>query len=244
MRGDSMKLKSKLIIGSSAALVFGPVITNLLNDKKDDIKPSSKIPFNLNLDLSDVTPSSHVDPNASIIGEVQIGRNVFVGPFASIRGDEGNKIHIGDGSNVQDGAVLHGLINLSPGSNIAENTIFDSNKAFSIYIAQRVTLAQQCQVHGPCRIDSDVFVGMQSLVFRSYIGEGTVLEPGCKVIDVVIPKNRYVPAGQVVATQASADALPEITPGYKYYNFNQKVVDASIDLTKGYANKSNIIRAH
>jgi len=42
------------------------------------------------------------------IGDVRIGANVLLGPGTSIRADEGHPFHIGEGTNVQDGVVIHG----------------------------------------------------------------------------------------------------------------------------------------
>ncbi len=53
-----------------------------------------------------VHPSSFVHPQASIIGNVLIGRNVYVGPGAAIRGDWG-EVRIDDGCNVQENCVIH-----------------------------------------------------------------------------------------------------------------------------------------
>ena len=47
-----------------------------------------------------------IAPNATIIGDVTLGDDVSVWPSAVIRGDV-NPIVIGQGSNVQDGAVIH-----------------------------------------------------------------------------------------------------------------------------------------
>jgi len=44
-----------------------------------------------------------------VIGAVSIGKNVMVSPMASVRGDEGMPIYIGEDSNVQDGVVIHAL---------------------------------------------------------------------------------------------------------------------------------------
>jgi carbonic anhydrase/acetyltransferase-like protein (isoleucine patch superfamily) len=229
-----MKIKNKLIIGSSLALVAGKVLNKLLYPQKNHISPNTRTTFNIGIDSPTVNPTAFVHPMASIIGQVHIGKEVFVAPFASIRGDEGLRIDIGDHCNVQDGVVLHGIKNFEYGSNIVQNCVFAENDTFSIYIGERVSLAHQCQVHGPCRIDSNVFIGMQCLVFDSYVQEGVILEPGSKVIGVTISKNRYVSAGQVITNQEEADRLPEITPGYRYYDFNRKMIGVNKELTKGY----------
>lgn len=48
----------------------------------------------------------YIDPTAIIIGDVEIGDGASIWPLAVLRGDEG-RIVIGEGSNVQDHAVIH-----------------------------------------------------------------------------------------------------------------------------------------
>lgn len=54
-----------------------------------------------------VAEGTFIHPTATLIGDVIVGNRVYVGPQAVLRGDMG-RIVIGDGANVQDGAVLHG----------------------------------------------------------------------------------------------------------------------------------------
>jgi phenylacetic acid degradation protein len=53
-----------------------------------------------------VDPSSFVHPMATVTGNVIIGKNVYVGPGAAIRGDFGGII-IEDGCNVQENCTIH-----------------------------------------------------------------------------------------------------------------------------------------
>jgi len=53
-----------------------------------------------------VHESSYVHPQAVVTGNVIIGKNVYVGPGAAIRGDWG-KIIIEDGCNVQENCTIH-----------------------------------------------------------------------------------------------------------------------------------------
>jgi carbonic anhydrase/acetyltransferase-like protein (isoleucine patch superfamily) len=53
-----------------------------------------------------MTQKNYIDPTAIIIGDVELGDGVSIWPYAVLRGDEGS-IVIGDGSNVQDHAVIH-----------------------------------------------------------------------------------------------------------------------------------------
>jgi len=60
-----------------------------------------------------VHPSSFVHPQAAVTGNVVIGKGVYVGPGAAIRGDWG-RIVIEDGCNVQESCTIH----LFPGATV------------------------------------------------------------------------------------------------------------------------------
>jgi phenylacetic acid degradation protein/carnitine operon protein CaiE len=53
-----------------------------------------------------IHPSSFIHPQAAVTGNVIIGKNVYVGPGAAIRGDWGGII-IEDGCNVQENCTIH-----------------------------------------------------------------------------------------------------------------------------------------
>lgn len=53
-----------------------------------------------------VHPSSFVHPQATVTGNVIIGKNVYIGPGAALRGDWG-AIIIEDGCNVQENCTIH-----------------------------------------------------------------------------------------------------------------------------------------
>ena len=53
-----------------------------------------------------VEPSAFVHPTAVVIGDVVIGKNCYVGPNVSLRGDLG-QIFMKNGSNMQDGCIAH-----------------------------------------------------------------------------------------------------------------------------------------
>lgn len=173
----------------------------------------------------DISKKSTIQPNASVIGAVILSDGVLVSPFASIRGDEGTPIFIGKNSNVQDGVVIHGL---------EHQLISEKGLGYSVYIGENVSLAHQAQVHGPAKVGNNSFVGMQSFVFKSEVGENVVIEPCAKVIGVKIPSGRYVPAGEIIKTQEQADKLPVITPDYKFKNLNNDVVKVNTQLNDGY----------
>lgn len=186
-----------------------------------------------------IDESAYVHPLSAVIGNVIVGKRVMVSPFASIRGDEGQPIFVGDDANVQDGVVLHALETEHNGHAIEKNLVEALGKKYAVYVGKSVSLAHQVQIHGPAYVGDNSFVGMQSLVFRAKVGSGCVVEPGCIVMGVTVPDGRYVPAGTVLKKQDDADKLPVITDDYPLKDLNAGVVHVNTSLAEGY-NKINL----
>ena len=228
-----MKRFGKVVFAVSLAanLFFvGIILTgftgpNVLTSFNDDVNEPVK------------AKSAFIHQLASVIGDVKLGERVYVAPVASIRGDEGQPIYIGNETNVQDGVVIHGLETMEDGKEVAKNQVDVGGKKYSVYIGDRVSMAHQSQVHGPALVGNDVFVGMQALVFKATVGDGVVLEPGAKVVGVKIASGRYVPAGTVITKQADADALPTITDAYPFKDLNKAVVHVNTQFADGYNGK-------
>lgn len=194
-----------------------PIKNNVYTNPVTSFVKSSYIP--------NISSKASINPQACIIGGVVIDDNVNVAPFASIRGDEGTPIYIGKNSNVQEGVVIHGL---------KDKYVDHNGYKASVYIGDNVSLAHQSQVHGPAKIGNNVFVGMQSFIFKSMIEDNVVIEPGAKVIGVTIKSNRYVPSGSVVKTQEDADKLPIIDKNYSFKDLNSEVIEVNKELAEGY----------
>ena len=189
--------------------------------------------------LPEIDSSACIHPVAAVIGHVFIGKRVMVAPFASVRGDEGRPIFVGDESNVQDGVILHALETEHNGHPIEENQVEAEGKKYSVYVGKRVSLAHQVQIHGPAYVGDDTFVGMKTLVFRAKVGNNCVIEPGCIVMGVTVADGRYVPAGTVLKTQKDAHNLPMVTDDYPLKTLNKGVVHVNTSLADGY-NKINL----
>ena len=114
-----------------------------------------------------------VDDAAVVIGEVSLGDYVSIWPAAVLRGDV-NHIHIGDYSNVQDGAVVH-CTHKSEANPAGWPTV----------IGQRVTVGHQACLHG-CTIGDRVLIGIGATVL-----DGAVIED-----NVVIAAGTLVPPGK------------------------------------------------
>jgi carbonic anhydrase len=181
-----------------------------------------------------IDSTTYVHPLASVIGNVILGKNIMVSPTASIRGDEGQPLFIGDDSNVQDGVVIHALETELGGKTVEKNLYEVNGGKYAVYVGIRVSLAHQVQIHGPAVVMDNTFVGMKSLVFRSFVGKQCVIEPGVILMGVTVPDGRYVPAGSVIRTQEQADQLPVITDDYPLKIMNKGVVHVNTSLAKGY----------
>jgi len=175
-----------------------------------------------------------VHPLAAVIGNVILGKNIMVSPTACVRGDEGQPLHVGDDSNVQDGVVIHALETELNGKPVEKNQMEVDGKKYAVYVGKRVSLAHQVQIHGPAVVMDDTFVGMKALIFKSIVGKNCVVEPGVILMGVKIADGHYVPAGSIVKTQVDADALPVITADYPMKEMNKGVLHVNKALAKGY----------
>lgn len=228
-----MSKKNRLLLGIS--LFFNVVIASFL--LMGFVGPNVLTSFNPDINKPVVAKSAFIHQIGSVTGDVTLGERVYVAPSASVRGDEGQGLYVGDESNIQDGVVMHGLETFDDGRPVEKNQVEYNGKKYSVYIGSRVSLAHQSQVHGPALVDDDSFIGMQALVFKSTIGKGVVVEPGAKIVGVKVPAGRYVPTGMILTKQADADNLPEIAESYPFREINKAVVHVNTQLADGYNGK-------
>jgi carbonic anhydrase/acetyltransferase-like protein (isoleucine patch superfamily) len=112
--------------------------------------------------------------NATIIGDVTIGKQVGIWFGAVIRADK-DRIVIGDRSNIQDNCVVH------------------TSKGHPVILGTDVSVGHGAILHG-CTIGNRVLVGMGSIVLNGVtIGDGTVIGAGA-----VITEGKLIPPGSVV----------------------------------------------
>lgn len=185
-----------------------------------------------------IDSSTYVHPQAAVIGNVILGKNILVSPMASVRGDEGQPLYVGDDSNVQDGVIIHALETEHEGKPVEGNLYEVDGKKYAVYVGDRVSLAHQVQIHGPAVVMDDTFVGMKVLVFKSFVGKNCVIEPGVILMGVTVADRRCVPAGSVINTQEQADNLPEVTDDYPLKDLNKGVVRVNTSLAKAYLKRA------
>ncbi len=198
------------------------------------VGPNVNTAFVTHISHPRVHPLAYVHSQASLVGAVQIGAKTFIAPQASVRGDEGQDIHIGDSSGVLDGAVVHGPPTEQNGIFLERNQVRVEGQRYSVYLGDRVTLAPQSQVTGPAIVGDDTYIGAQVLVEHSMVGKRCVLEPRSAVLGVQIPDGHFVPAGVIVRNQTQADILPIITGDYPLRDVNSQAVEVNSALAEGY----------
>lgn len=131
-----------------------------------------------------------VADNASVIGSVILENNVSVWFNAVLRGDN-EPIHIGENSNIQDGAVLH----TDPGSPLT--------------ISANVTVGHQAMLHG-CTIGAGCLIGIKAVLLNhSVIGKNCLIGANTLITEgKIIPDNSLVVGipGRVVRTLSDEES--------------------------------------
>jgi acetyltransferase-like isoleucine patch superfamily enzyme len=121
-----------------------------------------------------VHPSAFVHPQAAVTGNVIIGKDVYIGPGAAIRGDWG-QIIIHDGCNVQENCTIH----MFPG--------------VTVTLMEAAHIGHGAIIHGGT-IGKNVLVGMNAVVMDNVvIGDNCIVGALCFVpADMVIPERKVV----------------------------------------------------
>ncbi|OIQ22609.1 MAG: gamma carbonic anhydrase family protein [Flavobacterium sp. MedPE-SWcel] len=117
-----------------------------------------------------------VAENATVVGDVVLGKECSVWFNAVLRGDV-NSIHVGDKVNIQDGAVIHCTYKKHP-------TVIGNN----------VSIGHNAIVHG-CEVKDNVLIGMGAIVMDNCVIESnSIIAAGA-----VITQNTIVESGTIYA---------------------------------------------
>ena len=166
-------------------------------------------------DYPKIDKTAYIDPTAVIIGQVNIGKNVFVGPGAVIRADEiESSISISDGSNIQDRVIIHALGNSS------------------VIIGRNTSLSHGCIVHGPCKIGNGCFIGFGSVIFKANIKDNVFIKSLVVIEGVKISDKKFIPNGAIVSSPKAVELLRSISK--EEIVFAMRVIKANLWLAKGY----------
>ncbi|MHA1299783.1 MAG: gamma carbonic anhydrase family protein [Candidatus Helarchaeota archaeon] len=140
-----------------------------------------------------IVPKIHekafIAPNATIIGDVEIGKGTNVWFGAVIRGDFG-PIRIGKNTSIQDNVTIH----CEPGKE-------------PLIIGDYVIVGHNAMVHGPSRIGNNITVGINATVLPyTEIGDGSVIGA-----NAVLTERTKVEPGTLAVGNVSAQPRKKYT---------------------------------
>lgn len=145
--------------------------------------------------------TTYVHPEATIIGDVIIGDNCYIGPGARIRGDWG-AIEIGGGSNIQENCVIH--------AGVDEKAILGRN----CHVGHGAVL------HGTT-LEEHVTVGMNAVVLdNSIVGVDSCVGAGAVVTanTVIPPKSMVLGVPGKVVSEISPAVAERLKRGTEVYH--------------------------
>jgi carbonic anhydrase/acetyltransferase-like protein (isoleucine patch superfamily) len=115
--------------------------------------------------------------NATVIGDVSMGKECSIWFQAVVRGDV-HYIKIGDKVNIQDGAILHCTYQKAP-----------------LNIGNNVSIGHRALVHG-CTIEDNVLIGMGAIVMdHALVKKNTIIAAGAIVLENTVCEENSIYAG-------------------------------------------------
>jgi carbonic anhydrase/acetyltransferase-like protein (isoleucine patch superfamily) len=155
-----------------------------------------------------VARSAFIAPNATLVGDVEIGENASIWFGVILRGD-GPGIRIGENSNLQDGTVVH----------IAA-------RGLMTVVGRNVTVGHKALLHA-CEVQDGAFIGMNSTVL-----DGAVVESEAMVAaGALVAPGKIVRRGELWAGNP-ARKLRDLTE--KDFAEFKRVVAGYITLSRSY----------
>ncbi len=143
--------------------------------------------YRLGKDAPYIAPGAWVAPGAQLVGKVHLGKDASVWFGVVARGDN-ETLTIGEGSNVQDGSVLH------------------SDMGFPLVIGARVTVGHRCMLHG-CTIEDGSLIGMGSTLLNgARIGKNCLVGAGS-----LVTEGKVFPDGSMIMG-SPAKVVRSLTP--------------------------------
>jgi len=169
----------------------------------------TSLPYNIRPNLAGdypkIDPTALIDPSAQIIGNVEIAKDVFVGPLTVIRADQrgpGGKVApivIDAEVNIQDGVIIH------------------ADAGASVIIGPKTSVAHGVIIHGPCIIGRECFLALRSSLYKTTLEDHVWLGMGAIAKMVTLPSFTRVPAGSVIRERPEVLGLRLITETERDY---------------------------
>ncbi len=144
--------------------------------------------------------SDWIAPNAFVIGDVELGRNVGVWFHSVLRGDN-EPIIVGENTNLQEHAMLH------------------TDMGFPLTIGKDCTIGHRALLHG-CTIGDNTLIGMGAMIMN-----GAKIGKNCLIgANALVTEGKEIPDGSLVMgtpgkiiRELSQDEINRITLSAKHY---------------------------
>ena len=134
-----------------------------------------------------VAPSAWVADNAQVMGDVVLGEGSSVWFGVTVRGDTA-RITVGEGSNIQDGSVLH------------------ADEGLPLTVGAHVTVGHQVMLHG-CTVGDGSLIGIGAIVLNgAKIGKHCLVGAGS-----LVTEGKEFPDGSMILG-SPAKAVRSLTP--------------------------------
>ena len=161
--------------------------------------------FELDGKRPDIHPEAYIAPGAVLTGDIRVAKGASVWFNAVLRGDN-EYIEIGEGANVQDGAVLH------------------TDIGFPLIIEEGVTVGHNVILHG-CTLKKGCLIGMGATVLNGVvIGEGSLVGANALVTEgkQFEPRKLIVGAPARAVKEIDDNAAAMMEGGAQFYVENGK----------------------
>jgi carbonic anhydrase/acetyltransferase-like protein (isoleucine patch superfamily) len=179
--------------------------------------------FSLRAPVRIAVNSSFISPLDELFGDVSIGKKSFVAGNTTLRADPDTRICIGNATNLQDNIRFLALRSLpAPAAQCG---------AKSSSTQDRVSIAHQAVIKNS-NLGNFTFVGFRARITNTILEDGVFVLHGATVTGVRIPKDRLVPIGAVITTQAQANALPLKTEANS--EFQNEVLEVNEEFAEHY----------
>ena len=171
-------------------------------------------------DWPQIDEASFVDASAQIMGNVQIGPGVYVGPQTVIRADEVDpegKVHpviVERDAYIQDGVIIH------------------ARAGSRVRIGTRANIAHGVIIHGPCEIGEGCFVALRAALYNSTLQDSVWVGIGAIIMRADIPSMTMIPAGSMI--RSGSDIHQYRLMNHQEQAYKDSVIDASAKLRDGY----------
>ncbi len=146
-----------------------------------------------------------IAPGATLAGSIVLEADVSIWFNVAIRADN-DRIHIGEASNIQDGAVLH------------------VDPSFPMALGRQVTVGHKAMLHG-CTVGDGALIGINSVVLNgARIGKGSLIGANS-----LVAEGKEIPEG-VLALGSPAKIVRQLKPEER--DFLLVIADSYVERSK------------